>query len=74
MQEIYQLVFDEESERYELDGQSISSGTTLFVYVWNGLSQKFEWVETSMEFSHSRGGYYLTGLLGYQVGGLFAHF
>ena len=72
MSEVFQITYNEDTERYELDGRSLTSGTALSVHVWNGLTQKFEWIDTSMEFSKSKGGYYLVGLLGYQISGLFA--
>lgn len=65
-----QLIYDPSTGRYEIDGQELHCGDVLKVLVVNGLSGKEEWIETRIELNDA--GWYLTGLVGYQIGGLFA--
>lgn len=67
---IAQLRYDPESERITFDGYGLHCGDGLEVLVCNGLNgNKPEWVETRIEYNKD---WYLVGLAGYQVSGLFA--
>ena len=68
---VSQLVFDEASGRYILDNESLSCGDTLKVLVYNGLTNNAEWIDTRIELD-SNDNWYLVGLFGYSIGGLFA--
>ena len=65
-----QLHYDPESDRRIFDERELHCGEYLEVLVCNGLNgDKPEWVETRVEYGED---WYLEGLLGYQVSGLFA--
>ena len=64
------LNFNPTSGRYEIDGQELHCGDGLKVLVVNGLSGEEEWIETRIELNDA--GWYLVGLVGYQIDGLFA--
>ena len=67
---ISQLHYDPESDRMIFDGRELHCGECLEVLVCNGLNgDKPEWVETRVEYGED---WYLEGLLGSQVSGLFA--
>lgn len=67
---IAQLTYDPESDRMTFDGRGLHCGECLEVLVCNGLDGgKPEWIETRIEYDKD---WYLVGLLGYQVSGLFA--
>lgn len=67
---ISQLHYDQENDRITFDGDGLHCGECLEVLVCNGLNgDKPEWVETRVEYGEN---WYLEGLLGYQVSGLFA--
>lgn len=68
---VSQLLFDEASGRYILDNDALSCGEALKVLVFNGLTNKAEWIDTRIELD-SQDNWYLVGLLGYSIGGLFA--
>lgn len=70
--EVFQLLYNEETERYEMDGYGLHCGDCLSVLIWNSLSGKAEWVDTSIE--SGRNGWYFVDLVGYQIGGLFARY
>lgn len=67
---VSQILFDSESDRLLFDGDPLFCGQCLDVLVYNGLSDSPEWVSTRVEYGSS--GWYLVGLLGYTVHGLFA--
>ena len=67
---ISQIIYNTETDCYELDGDSLHGGDRLEVLIHNGLSNEDEWIETSIE--HNQDGWYLTGLVGFQIPGLFA--
>lgn len=67
---ISQLHYDPESDRMIFDERELHCGEYLEVLVCNGLNgDKPECVETRVEYGED---WYLEGLLGYQVSGLFA--
>lgn len=67
---ISQLQYDPESDRMIFDGRELHYGECLEVLVCNGLNgDKPEWVETRIEHGED---WYLEGLWGYQMAGLFA--
>ena len=67
---ISQLHYDPASHRMIFDERELHCGEYLEVLVCNGLNgDKPEWVETRVEYGED---WYLEGLLGYQVSGLFA--
>lgn len=70
MKDVFQLIYNEDTDRYELDGYDLHCGDCLSVLVWNGLTGKAEFVDTRMECNSK--GWYLVGLVGYQIDGLFA--
>lgn len=65
-----QLTYNPTSERYELDGVGLHCGDALTVLVVNGLTGSMEWIDTRIEMDGNNE-WYLVGLLGYQIGGLF---
>lgn len=71
-EEVFQLWYDEETDRYCLDTDSLHCGDCISVLVWNGLTKKAEWIDTRIE--SNRDGWYLVGLIGYQINGLFARY
>ena len=67
---IAQLIYDQESDRLSFDGEDLHCGECLEVMVCNGLNgDQAEWIATRLEYNDH---WYLVGLLGYQVSGLFA--
>lgn len=66
-----QLIYDPTSDRYVIDGEELHCGDVLKVLVVNGLSGKEEWIETRIELD-ANDEWYLVGLVGYQIDGLFA--
>lgn len=70
MVKISQLTYNEEMERYEFNGEELHCGDCLTVLIFNDVSGKVEWIETRIE--HDGSNYYLVGLMGYQISGLFA--
>lgn len=68
---ISQLIYNENTDRYELDGEGLHCGDCFEVLVVNGLSGKPEWIDTRIEYNNNHG-WYLIGIVGYQIGGLFA--
>ena len=69
--EISQIHYNEETDLYELDNKDLHCGDCLTVLVVNGLTNKAEWIETSLE--NNGEDWYLVGLIGYEIGGLFAY-
>lgn len=69
MMKVAQLTINPETDRLEHDGHPLFTGDCLEVLVVNGLSGRPEWIETRLEMADD---WYLVGLLGYQVNGLFA--
>lgn len=67
---VSQLTYNEETDRYELDGYGLHCGDCFEVLVWNGLTNMAEWIATRIE--NNKDGWYLVGIVGYQIGGLFA--
>lgn len=70
MKKVYQLIYNEETDRYEMNGYGLHCGDCFEVLVFNGLTNSAEWIETRIESNAE--GWYLVGLAGYQIGGLFA--
>ena len=68
---VSQLIFDRQRDRFLLDGVDVVPGDLLRVLIFDGLTGAERWQDTRMEMDGS-GSYYLFGLLGYQIGGLFA--
>lgn len=67
---ISQLRYDPESDCMIFEKRELHCGEYLEVLVCNGLNgDKPEWVETRIEYGED---WYLEGLWGYQVAGLFA--
>lgn len=66
---VSQLRYDPETNRMEFDGRGLHCGELLEVLVVDGLSGQTKWIPTRIEFAEE---WYLVGLLGYQVSGLFA--
>ena len=60
-----QLIYDPTSERYEIDGQELHCGDVLPVMIGQA------WVETRIELD-ANDEWYLVGLAGHQIDGLFA--
>ena len=67
---IAQLRYNDETDRIEHDGYGLHSGDCLAVLVVDGVDGQTKWVDTCIEFDN--GEWYLVGLMGYQVNGLFA--
>lgn len=68
---VSQLLYNAETDHFELDKEELKSGDRLKVLVFNGLSNAPEWVETSIELDDENK-WYLFGLVGYALNGLFA--
>ena len=66
-----QLVYDEEYKRFEIDNHGLHCGDCLSVLIVDGIDNKPKWIDTSIEINVN-GEWYLTGLIGYQISGLFA--
>lgn len=66
---VAQLRYDPATDRLDFDGDSLHCGQCLEVLVVDGISGQTKWVETRLEYGD---GWYLVGLVGYQVNGLFA--
>lgn len=64
---ISQLVYNERTDRIEFDGCDLHCGDCLTVLIVK--DGKPKWVNTRIEYSES---WYLVGLWGFQVNGLFA--
>lgn len=68
---VSQLIYNYDNERYSLDNEDLYCGDKLKVLVYNGLTNDTEWINTRLEIN-SNGEWYLVGLAGYSIGGLFA--
>jgi len=68
---VCQLRFDEENERITFDNTALHCGDCFEVLIFNGLTNKAEWIDTSLEMNHEKQ-WYLSGLIGYDIIGLFA--
>ena len=71
MQSVSQLIFDRQRDRFTLDGSDVLPGDLLRVLIYDGVAGKETWTDTTMQLSDD-GNYYLQGLLGYCLNGLFA--
>ena len=60
---VAQLTYNPDTDRYELDGCDLHCGDCLTVLIAG------KWVDTRIEYGED---WYLVGLTGYQIGGLFA--
>lgn len=67
---VSQLIYNDDTDCFELDGEELQCGDCISVLIYNGISDKAEWIETRIE--HDGSWYYLVGLIGYQISGLFA--
>lgn len=67
-----QLKFDQAADRLVLDDLQLHCGDVLEVLIVNGLTGQAEWIKTRVEVNDE--GWYLVGLVGYQISGLFARF
>ena len=67
---MYGQIIINDNERFQVDTRELTSGDVLQVLVLDAANRP-TWVETSVE--HNGNEYYLTGLLGFSVAGLFAH-
>ena len=63
-------LFINDNERLQLDSRELTSGDTLQVLVVDGRTNTPQWINTTVE--HNGQEYYLTGLFGYSIPGLFA--
>ena len=68
---VSQLIFDRSRDRFQLDGCDVLPGDLLRVLVYDGIACKEVWIDTTMQLSDD-GNYFLDGLLGYCLTGLFA--
>lgn len=68
---VSQMLYNAEIDRFTLDGEELHCGDCLKVLVFNGLSNSPEWIDTRIEIDGDNN-YYLVGLLGYSISGLFA--
>jgi len=66
-----QLKYNSETGRIELNGQEFHCGETLVVLIVSDQGNP-EWIKTRMEYNHSHAEWYLVGLPGVKVDGLFA--
>lgn len=66
---VAQLVNNEETNRIDFDGVGLHCGECFEVLIWNQATNSAEWVETRIECSDK---WFLVGLSGIQVNGLFA--
>ena len=67
---VAQIRYDELSDRMVLDGRDLHCGDCFEVLVCNGLNgSRPEWIETRIEYGED---WFLVGLSGYQISGLFA--
>ncbi len=64
---IGQLRYDEKSDRYYIDNVELHCGDCFSVLICNNSMP--EWIETRIEMGEE---WYLDGLLGFQLSGLFA--
>ena len=71
MNNVFQLRYNAETDRYLLDIEELHCGDYLKVLVFNGVCQKTEWIETHIE-KDGDDNWYLAGIMGYQISGLFA--
>ena len=67
----FQLIYDADTDRYLLDNEPLHCGDCIQVLVFNGLTGETEWIKTRLEMN-GENEWYLVGLLGYQIAGLFA--
>lgn len=67
---VSQIQYNQDTDRYEMNGYELHCGDCFEVLVFNGLTNKSEWIETKIE--NNNDGWYLIGLAGYQINGLFA--
>lgn len=56
-------------DRLQVDTQELHCGDVLQVLIYDGLTDSSQWVETRLEHDQD---FYLVGLWGYQIEGLFA--
>lgn len=63
-------IFINDRDRLQVDDWELCSGDVLEVLVLDSRDNTPKWIETRVE--HDGESYYLTGLLGYRVAGLFA--
>lgn len=68
---VEQLKYNKETDRIIFNGRALQCGEYLEVLVFNGLNNKVEWIETKLELDEEDR-WYLVGLLGYDIIGLFA--
>ena len=68
---VFQMLYNPDTDRFTLDGKELECGDCLRVLVFNGLSNSPEWIDTRLEMD-GEGNYYLVGLMGYSISGLFA--
>ena len=68
---VSQMLYNADNDRFTLDGEDLHCGDCLKVLVFNGLSNAPEWIDTRLEMDGSNN-WYLTGLIGYSISGLFA--
>ena len=67
---IAQLRYDPESDRYTIGRKELHCGDCFWVLIVNAQTHEPEWVDVSIE--SDRNGYYLIGVDGYDMDGLFA--
>lgn len=63
-------IFINDNDRLQVDNRELTSGNALQVLVVDGRTNTPQWIDTTVE--HNGEQYYLTGLLGYSIPGLFA--
>lgn len=63
-------IFINDNDRLQVDTLELTCGSTLQVLVVDGRTDTPQWINTTVE--HNGQEYYLTGLYGYSIPGLFA--
>lgn len=63
-------IFINDNERLQVDTLELTCGSALQVLVVDGRTDTPQWINTTVE--HNGQEYYLTGLFGYSIPGLFA--
>ena len=71
---IEQLTYNPVTGRVALNGHELHAGEGLTVLALNVSDDTPEWVQTRIEYSQKRKEWYLVGLPGVQLVGLFAKF
>lgn len=70
---ISQLRYNEETDRYQIKTdygyRDLHCGDSFDVLIWDSADRRAKWVPTRIEYGHN---WYLCGLVGYQIAGLFA--